>query len=144
MAYPITVTMRSICCPSRVNILAYYKSKNPNVIIVIENPMAYLRNHPVSSLFADVLGLTRVTISYCQFSTRDEMFPQKDTDLWTNSSVLVSKFGDGQFRCTPKKQCVVVDANGRHRVQAQDLPDKCSAYPSSMCRFIAGMLCEWL
>lgn len=125
----------------RVNILAHYKTKNPNATIVVENPMAYLRKHPVSQLFSDILGLERVTISYCQFSTSSEMFPQKDTDLWTNSSIILSEFGDGKFRCR-RTNCMVVDSKGKHKVRAQNMPDKCAAYPPPMCRFIASMLCE--
>mmetsp|Transcript_18243 Transcript_18243/g.32943 ORF Transcript_18243/g.32943 Transcript_18243/m.32943 type:complete len:758 (-) Transcript_18243:365-2638(-) len=84
---------------SLVNILSYYRGRNPNLIMVIENPVGYLQHHPLSRLFEKVLGLTRLKISYCQFSRENDIYPQKDTHLWTNSSILIHQFGGREFEC---------------------------------------------
>ena len=68
-----------------VNILAYYRRRNERLVMIVENPEGYLQYHPVSGLFETVLGLKRVKISYCQFSSGSDVYPQKDTLLWTNS-----------------------------------------------------------
>ena len=124
---------------SLVNILAFYKTLYSGVLLVIENPTGYLRSHPVSNLFSLVLGLEMVTISYCKFSTNDLYFPRKNTDLWTNSNALLSKFKDGQFRCTSGSLCRAQKKN-KHIVSVQDLSDRCSKYPSTVCSLIAPML----
>mmetsp|Transcript_16905 Transcript_16905/g.36475 ORF Transcript_16905/g.36475 Transcript_16905/m.36475 type:complete len:705 (+) Transcript_16905:176-2290(+) len=124
---------------SLINILSYYRQRNPELIMVIENPAGYLHHHPVSRLFHDILGLQRVKISYCQFSTKTNLYPQKDTHLWTNSPILIHQFDDKKFVCQ-QKGCKGLDADGKHIAQVQDLSDKCSAYPFPMCRFIAGVL----
>ena len=124
---------------SLVNILAFYKTLYSQVLLVIENPTGYLRSHPVSKLFASVLDLEMVTISYCKFSTNELSFPRKNTDLWTNSKALLSKFKDGQFRCTPNSPCQAQKKN-KHIVSVQDLSDRCSKYPSTVCSLIAPML----
>lgn len=124
---------------SLVNILAYYKTLNHKLLIVIENPTGYLRHHPVSHLFETVLCLEMVTISYCKFSTSDKSFPQKDTDLWTNSKTLLSKFKGGMFQCTPSTPCLAKEKS-KHAVLVQDLKDRCSKYPSTVCSFIAPLL----
>ena len=126
---------------SLVNIVAYYKKVSPHVQIVIENPEGYLKHHPVSKLFASILGLTELTISYCRFSTERDLFPRKHTNLWTNASTLISAFGDERFLC--KKDDALCKGKGlknKHIIQVQDLRDKCSAYPPPMCQFIAGLL----
>jgi hypothetical protein len=112
---------------------------NPKLLIVIENPTGYLRHHPVSHLFESVLFLKRVTISYCKFSTAEKSFPKKDTDLWTNSMGLLSKFNGDMFRCTSSAPCLVQEKN-KHTVLVQDLKDRCSEYPSTVCSFIAPLL----
>ena len=120
---------------SLVNILSYYQSINPSLIIVIENPVGYLRHHPVSQLFSSILHLTRVTVSYCQFNTKGSSFPRKDTHFWTNSSIMISEFGNNQYKCQVGSSCY-----GKHEKKVQDMPDKCSAYPAPMISFISGLL----
>ena len=100
----------------------------------------FRKHHPVSRLFSTVLGLEELTVSYCQFSTEDNHLPQKDTNLWTNSKMLITHFKDGQFMCSKKKVCIGKGIDGRHHVQVQELSDKCSAYPKLFCEFIAGLL----
>ena len=100
----------------------------------------FRKHHPVSRLFSTVLGLEELTVSYCQFSTEDNHLPQKDTNLWTNSKMLITHFKDGQFMCSKKKVCIGRGIDGRHYVQVQELSDKCSAYPKLFCEFIAGLL----
>ena len=101
---------------------------------------SFRKHHPVSRLFSTVLGLEELTVSYCQFSTEDNRLPQKDTNLWTNSKMLITHFKDGQFMCSKKKVCIGKGIDGRHHVQVQELSDKCSAYPTKLCEFIAGLL----
>lgn len=127
---------------SLVNILSYYKTSNPHLIMVIENPEGYLKHHPVSTLFSTVLGLTEVTISYCRWSTETDKWPEKHTNLWTNSSLLISHFGGDRYKCKSDSICFSKGLDGRHTVLVQDLKDKCSAYPPRMCQFIAGQLCK--
>lgn len=79
---------------SLVNVFAFYMKRNPELIITIENPVGLLCHHPVDQLFYKVIGLSGVTISYCMFSTQNEQYPVKNTDLWTNSSSLLSEFKD--------------------------------------------------
>ena len=124
---------------SLVNIISFYKAVSPHILIVIENPVGFLRHHPVSNLFLSVLNLKMITISYCKFSARDKFFPKKDTDLWTNSPSLLSKFGDGQFRCLPKSPCRAQHKR-KHFSMVQDLSDRCSRYPSTLCNLIAPLL----
>ncbi len=125
---------------SLVNILSYYQSVNPNLIIVIENPVGYLKHHPVSELFSSILRLTRVTVSYCQFKQMNSSsFPRKDTNFWTNSSIMIAEFGKNQYKCHVGSPCY-----GKHEKQVQDMPDKCSAYPEPMIRFISTLLGEYL
>ena len=131
---------------SLVNILSFYKRLNPTVKIVIENPVGYLHQHPVSTLFEDILGLEMSQISYCRFSTKDELYPRKNTHLWTNSSILLmmfnqeNQYGENTYVCQNESTCKGIGPNGKHVVQAQDLSDKCSAYPRPMCSFIAPLL----
>lgn len=120
---------------SLVNVLAFYMKRNPELIITIENPVGLLRHHPTEQLFYKVLGLSRVTISYCMFSTQIEEYPIKNTDLWTNSSRLLSEFKDGKFHC--QKDTCGCKAN---HIKVQDMPDRCSSYPRQMCRYISTLL----
>lgn len=68
-----------------LEIIAFYKTLNPNLIWFIENPRGVLRKMP----FMDRAGV-RHTVSYCQYGD-DRMKP---TDIWTNS-----------FWWRPKKMC---------------------------------------
>jgi hypothetical protein len=120
---------------SLVNVLAFYLRRNPELIITIENPVGLLRHHPVEQLFYKVLGLSLVTISYCMFSTQCEEYPSKNTDLWTNSSRLLSEFGDKKFLCR-KENC---GCKANH-IKVQDMPDRCSSYPREVCRRISALL----
>ena len=124
---------------SLVNILSFYKAMNPHILIVIENPVGFLRLHPVSNLFSSILNLEMVTISYCKFSTRNQFFPKKDTNLWTNSPSLLSKFSNDQFKCMPKSPCQAQDKR-KHFSMVQDLSDRCSRYPTTLCNLIAPLL----
>lgn len=128
---------------SMINILSYYQERNPTLIMVIENPEGYLRHHPVSKLFQRVLGLKRVKISYCQFSTNVDRYPQKDTHLWTNSDILLHQFGDGEFACQSGKHCKGKGLDGGHLVHTQDFPNRFSVYPAPMCKFIASVLSKY-
>jgi hypothetical protein len=94
--------------------------------------MGLLRHHPVVQLFSKV---SRVTISYCMFSTQIEKYPTKNTDLWTNSSRLLCEFQDGKFRCQ-KDTCGCTT----NHIKVQDMPDRCSSYPKDMCRRISLLL----
>lgn len=127
---------------SLVNILAHYRGRNPNLVMVIENLEGYLAHHPVSSLFEKVLGLTCLKISYCRFSSENNPYPKKDTHLWTNSSILIQQFGGQQFECKKGKSCKGMGPNGKHKVQVQDFTNRFSAYPPPMCKFISGLLRE--
>lgn len=155
---------------SLVNILSFYKSRNPALVITIENPKGYLHHHPCSGrecchcclssgpslyqsnpcspscnicvkVFGTILGLGLVSISYCQFSRGYNIYPQKDTLLWTNSDLLLHAFGSGGFECTQNKECIG-RVDGKHLIRAQDLPGKCASYPPEMCAFIAPLLCK--
>ncbi|KAL9190132.1 hypothetical protein ACHAXT_007343 [Thalassiosira profunda] len=126
---------------SLVNILSYYRTKNSNVVIVIENPEGLLQHHPVSHLFETILGLRKLKISYCKFSTEDCKQPQKDTNLWTNSDLLQHQFDDGKFECKSSVFCAGKVPNGdKHITKAQDRTDRFSEYPSEMCKLIAPLL----
>lgn len=65
-----------------VFICSWYKQQNEDLIICIENPKGYLQKHPVSEPFTSVLGLQRLRISYCKFSTPFSPLPRKNTIIW--------------------------------------------------------------
>jgi hypothetical protein len=57
---------------------------NPHLIIVIENPVAYLDKVPIMTMMKEDLGLVTASVNYCAFG-RDE---PKSTHLWTNDDEL--------------------------------------------------------
>jgi len=103
-------------------------------LICIENPDAYLPKHPVSKGFTNELGLTMVKISYCRFGTNAQPLPRKHTVLWTNSKTLIYAFRGTRRRCTGNCGTIV---DGEHTSQVYDYPDRCAAYPSQLCEYIA-------
>jgi len=59
-----------------IEIIEYYKSKNPNLVWFIENPRGKLRKMDFMQNFI------RHTVSYCQYGDQR----MKPTDIWTNST----------------------------------------------------------
>ena len=129
---------------SLVDILLEFRSLNDHhnrkpPIICIENPDGYLPKHPLSERFIEVLGLTKLKISYCKFASEESPLPRKDTVLWTNSPSLIAAFEDETFSCKSDCKCM---ANGRHRVGVQDYADRCAAYPTPMVDFVSKMIAD--
>ena len=67
------------------HLLLFVFSKNPHLIVVIENPRALLKEMPLMQEMERTLGLFRTTVDYCAFGRDD----QKPTDLWTNVSAVL-------------------------------------------------------
>jgi hypothetical protein len=67
-------------------LLKWCLAKNPDSIIVIENPVGHLQNMPIMRQICDQLKLKRAKVHYCAFGRHD----QKPTNLWTNVSVCLS------------------------------------------------------
>ena len=68
-----------------MGILKFFRNKNPNLIVVIENPVGELQNMPLMQQAEDYFPLFRAEFHYCQFGRDDK----KPTHLWTNVSVLL-------------------------------------------------------
>lgn len=65
-------------------IMHWAKSKNPHLIVVIENPAALMVKMPLMDELTESLGLHCTKVDYCAFGRHDK----KPTHLWTNVSVL--------------------------------------------------------
>ena len=63
-------------------IMRWVKSKNPHLIVVIENPQAQMQKLPMMLEFEKSFGLFKATVDYCAFERPDK----KPTNLWTNVS----------------------------------------------------------
>jgi hypothetical protein len=69
-----------------VYIMRWAKSKNPHLIVVIENPQAQMQKSPDMIEFMKTFGLHKATVHYCAFGRLDK----KPTNLWTNVSYIYS------------------------------------------------------
>ena len=61
-------------------IMRWAKSKNPHLIIAIENPVGLLSKMPLMNYLVEELGLYRTTVDYCALGRDDK----KPTHIWTN------------------------------------------------------------
>jgi hypothetical protein len=66
-------------------VLNWILQKNPNVVIVVENPDANLQKMSIMKQICSELRLRKATVHYCQFGRCDK----KPTNLWTNVSERV-------------------------------------------------------
>jgi hypothetical protein len=66
-------------------LLNWCLAKNPDAIIVIENPEALLRKMPIMRQMCSDLNLHMATVHYCTCDRPDK----KPTNLWTNVSVCL-------------------------------------------------------
>jgi len=81
-----------------VCLMRWAKSKNPHLIVVIENPQAQMQKSPDMIEFMKTFGLHKATVHYCAFGRLDK----KPTNLWTNDFSLyarLSKFHCSEGRC---------------------------------------------
>jgi len=124
-----------------IHIFQYYALRNPNLIMVIENPEAYLQYHPVSKLFSKKLFLKQMRVSYCHFSAdTTEDLPRKNTNLWSNSTILHEQLHGDAYYCHNHSRCMQTASGQRHQHQVYDREDRYSAYPHELCRFWARSL----
>jgi len=65
-------------------IMRWAKSKNPHLIVAIENPHGLLQKMPMMKEFERSFGLHKVLVDYCTF---DEEI-KKPTNIWTNVSLI--------------------------------------------------------
>jgi hypothetical protein len=70
------ILVRMLC------IMRWAKSKNPHLIVAIENPVGLLYKMPLMKMVVDELGLYRTTVHYCALGRLDK----KPTHIWTNVS----------------------------------------------------------
>jgi hypothetical protein len=63
-------------------VLNWIRKKNPNVVIVVENPDANLQKMSIMKQICSELHLHKATVHYCQFGRCDK----KPTNLWNNVS----------------------------------------------------------
>jgi hypothetical protein len=63
-------------------LLHWFLTKNPDAIIVIENPDALLKKMPIMRQICCNLSLYRATVHFCAFGGLDN----KPKNLWTNVS----------------------------------------------------------
>jgi hypothetical protein len=68
-----------------VYLMKWAKSKNPHLIVVIENPQAQMQKSPDMIDFMETFGLHKATVNYCAFGRLDK----KPTNLWTNVSFIL-------------------------------------------------------
>jgi len=73
-----------------IEIIKVYLEKNPNLIWYIENPRGKMRKSPIFK----TINHRRETITYCQYTSGDELPRMKPTDIWTND-----------FGWTPRVMC---------------------------------------
>jgi hypothetical protein len=66
-------------------IMNWAKSKNPHLIVVIENPRGQMQYMPMMKEFMDTFDLSQATVDYCAFGRSDK----KPTNLWTNVSFCI-------------------------------------------------------
>lgn len=77
MAHDHNVLFAQMVC-----IMNWAKSKNPNLIVVIENPEAQMQKAPMMIEFTKTFGLYKAKVNYCALGRDDK----KPTNLWTNVS----------------------------------------------------------
>ena len=77
-----------------VCLMKWVKSKNPNLIVVIENPAAQMQKVPMMIEFMKTFGLYKAKVDYCAFGQLDK----KPTNLWTNYYGLYNRLS--HFRCS--------------------------------------------
>jgi hypothetical protein len=77
-----------------VCLMKWVKSKNPNLIVVIENPAAQMQKVPMMIEFMKTFGLYKAKVDYCAFGRLDK----KPTNLWTNDYGLYNRLS--HFRCS--------------------------------------------
>lgn len=88
-------------------IMKWFKSKNPHMIVVIENPVGQMQKMPMMIEFEESFGLHKAVVDYCAFGRDDK----KPTNLWTNDEDLCSRLS--KFRCS-KNTCPYF--NGVHPI----------------------------
>ena len=75
-------------------IMRWAKSKNPHLIVTIENPVGCMSKVPLMKQLTKELGLHAVKVEYCAFGREDK----KPTYVWTNDFHLMSALS--QFKCS--------------------------------------------
>ena len=71
-----------------LQIIDELKELNPDLIFYIENPRGKMRKSPKLQPSED---LVRHTVTYCQYTTKDELPRMKPTDIWTNNKLWTPK-----------------------------------------------------
>lgn len=123
-----------------VKICNFYRSRNPSVLLCIENPVGYLDKHPISDKFQNDLQLHKVKLSYCHFPVSTlKPSPQKNTNLWTNSVKVIETFIDESYLC--RNDCNAMDESGKkHLLGVCNFPNNHAAYPIKLCELWAKLL----
>ena len=80
-----TVHDHNILFSLMVCLMKWVKSKNPNLIVVIENPAAQMQKVPMMIEFMKTFGLYKAKVDYCAFGRLDK----KPTNIWTNVSFFL-------------------------------------------------------
>jgi hypothetical protein len=104
-----------------VELISYARSRNPHLIVVIENPVGQLRKMPLMQELVEHMDLKPVLVDYCTLG-RDE---KKPTYLWTNHHPLchyLSKY-KCKYACRKNKQHEGVKGNV-HNIDYSVIPTK--------------------
>mmetsp|Transcript_37344 Transcript_37344/g.111868 ORF Transcript_37344/g.111868 Transcript_37344/m.111868 type:complete len:1029 (-) Transcript_37344:22-3108(-) len=136
-----------------IQICLLYKERNPDLIVVFENPDGYLKNHKqIMTIFKKKLNLEMVKFSFCRFGDSDKVSPQKNTLLWTNSKHIIMNFRaeghDGNHCFThlcssivSEIPCPHMSMDGRkHEARVQEVKGRCAAYPEHFCTVVSTLL----